>query len=218
MNGSDERWNNPFWLLAGLVGLGFVIAGVLWGLSYLLPSLGAAFGYLAAGAIHGAVSGAVAGWFSSVALYAGGTMLVGGGITVSIRVVKEAAKKPFYAAVVILAACQTFLIDMVKELWSGDNVTKWLFKASTALLFAIAAALWAKGGWRFRVSGVAVFIVMPVMVLLLAVAPYLNRGLRDAIDSVPSSVWCAIAGFVCFATSAVFLGRFLKTADDGSDV
>ena len=214
MNSSDEPWTNPLWLLAAGAAVALIIAGALWGLSYFLPSLGAAAGYLAAGAIHATLTDAVAAWFSRAALYGGTVILVCGGISVGIRVVNQAAKKPFYAAVVILAACQTFLLDMVKELWPGDNVSKWLFKASTALLFAIAAGVWAKGGWRFRTAAVVVFAVMPAMVLSLAAAPYLSLGFGDAIAHVNPNVWYALAGFSCFALAAVLLARLLRSADD----
>ena len=63
MSNSNEPWTDPWWVIAGGVGAALIIAATLWGLSYLLPALSAAAGYVAAGAIHGTVSGAVAGWF-----------------------------------------------------------------------------------------------------------------------------------------------------------
>jgi hypothetical protein len=213
MNRSDDWWTNPPWILAAGAAVALIVASILWGLSYFLPALAAAFGYLAAGVIHGAVSGAVAGWFSTAAFYGGTFILVGGGISVGIRIVNQTAKKPFYASVVILAACQTFLLDLAKELWPGENVSKWLFKASTALLFAIAAAVWARGGWKFRTCAAVIFALMPLMVLSSAAAPYLNLGFRDAVSHVSANVWCAIAGFGCFVLAAVILARLLRAAD-----
>lgn len=210
MNGSNDWWTKPSWILAAGTAVALGGAGLLWGLSYLVPAIGAAAGYLAAGAIHGVVSGAIAGWFSGASLYGGAAILVGGGITVAIRVINRAAEKPFYAAVVILAACQTFLLDVVKELWPGDKASKWLFKASTALLFAISAAVWARGGWRYRTSAVFIFALMPLMVLALAAAPYLNLTLREAMERVDASVWYALLGFVCFAVAAALLARWLR--------
>src|SRR5438046_9679661 len=115
MNSSDRPWINPLGVLAAGAAGGLTVFAALWGLSYLLPSLGAAAGYLAAGAIHGAVSGAMVGLLSNVALWGGTLIIGGGGIYVGIRVVKQAAKKPFSAAVVSPAPCQTFLLDMEKE-------------------------------------------------------------------------------------------------------
>jgi hypothetical protein len=213
MSNSAEPWTDPWWVLAVGVALALIIAGALWGLSYLLPALSAAAGYLAAGAIHGTVSGAVAGWVGAAALYGGTAIIVGVSVTVGIRVVNQTAKKPFYAAVVILAACQTFLLDMAKDLWPGDKVSKWLFKASTALLFAVAAALWSRGGWRIRTCAVLIFALMPVMVLAVAAGPDLSLGVRVAVARVDRSVWFAFAGFSCFALVAGLLARLLRASE-----
>jgi hypothetical protein len=210
MDTFDKASRDPWLVVAWGFAIALGVAGALWGLSYLVPALGAAFGYLAAGAVHGTVEGAMAGWFGAAALYGGTVIIVGGGVRVGILVVNEVAKKRYQAAVVILAACQTFLLDVVKELWpTGDKTSKWLFKATTSLLFAIAAEFWKKGGWKLQASAMVAWAAMPVMVLALAAGPYLDLGLRDALARVDTSVWFAFGGFGCFVLVAILLAWLL---------
>lgn len=213
-----KEWlEDPFRMLAGALGLAVVVAGVGWAISQILraigqilPALGTGLGNVLAGAIHGTVSGVVVGWATTIGIVGATAVAGGAGVLLVIKVVEQTKVKPFYPTVAVLSVMQTFLLDLAKEFWPGERLVKFLFKASTALLFAVSAALWVRGGWRGRVCAVLLYLLLPAMVLIEATKPYIGQPLSAVVAQVDYGVWFALGGFLLFAFAVLLLAQILN--------
>jgi hypothetical protein len=212
MANSDEWWMQPSWLLAVGAAVALILVAAGWALSHVLPAIGAAIGYVVAGAMYGTISG-VGGWFAAASLVGASLVTLGTGAVIVIKVVTEAAHRPFYPLIAVLAVLQTFLLDLSKELWPGEPIVKLLFKTSTALLFAMASALWVQEGWLYRICAVLLFLLLPSMLIITTIAPYHHLGFMEIVTTIDPGIWYATGGFLVFVLAAIFLGEAIRGQD-----
>lgn len=200
----EDAMKNPMWLLAAGIGVALIILAILFGLSYLLPAVGVAVSLAFTGAAAGFVMAPEVANFATYAIVVAGGAVA---IQLTVRVVREAQKKPYSWTLPLLALVNGFLVLNCKEYWQGNKMVWSLMSVVLAALVVVAGALYARKSKLLKICALVIYFLVPLITLSAILISSPSSGVIDAFTTIPAKAWVLLGIMGILAVFLAFLAR-----------
>ncbi len=184
-------------VVASIIALGKAVPPVL-------TAVGTAIGLAISIATTGLVAGgALAPWVAPVAAVGFGATGATMTILLLVKATRQATKEPFEWVVALLGVGGAALADVAREFAVSNPVGKVFITTLVAFSLVVAAACYKRGGGMWRVMGLALFLLVPGVIL----AQHLNireaSTIIESLQRISPDVWVRVIGVgvvnVCIA-------------------